>query len=158
MKMNDEITSDIRRMNRDLFNSVKKLDYRNFWNEENFQRIFRRKYFQEKKLIKNNVDERRSEDVVVKNFIYGIVPEAILVSHFGYCFGEKYQDVIDPYGNLIEIKTTSRENNISKLLKSVNDNRHEKNRAVHLYIYVHEPKTSIYEMLRPYHWNGHSFA
>ena len=162
MKMIVDEKFIVRRMDRDLFHAVKKMNYRDFWLEEKFQREFVHKYNEEKNLIENNVDERRNEDKVKENFISGIIPEIILVSQFNYSFDKKYKDVIDPHGNSVEVKTTSSKNKIFRVLEDVNakakDPKYKKSRADHLYIYVRDPKTTIYEMTRTYCWNGYSFA
>lgn len=117
----------------------------------------------EAKLIhrKQSTARGRSLEEIIETVLFGHAAELYLIKHHKFKDDTReYKDVIDPNGNLVEVKVTEGEYYVSYVLARCNDAARETWRKYPeiLYIFIGNKETCDYHLHGIYHWNGKEFC
>lgn len=99
----------------------------------------------------------RTFEQVYANVLYGQAPEVYLIQKHGFTDNlTRYQDILEPNGGRVEVKTTHSISRVSKTLMRVQKQKKEeswRNLADILYIFIGDEVTGDYRLHGIFDWN-----
>ena len=99
----------------------------------------------------------RTFEQVYANVLYGQAPEVYLIQKHGFTDNlTRYQDILEPNGERVEVKTTRTINGVSKTLMRTQDwkkTQPYRNLADILYIFIGDDVTGDYRLHGIFDWN-----
>lgn len=143
-------TSDI--FNMDMSFNIKDLQSTSEWRD---------RAMKEAKAIhsKSSTARGRSLQTIYETCLYGHAPEQYLIETGWEDDIRPYKDLIDPQGDLVEIKVTEHIGNVPYVLARCQSAKLEtwRNYPDIVYIFINNRKETEYMHEGTYHWNGKRF-
>ena len=112
-----------------------------------------------------NTRKGRTLEKIIETVEYGQTAEWFLIEKMGYIDNPlKYQDVIDPDGDWVEVKVTKIPQYVPSVIQRLNEHRRNldlwgKRAANKAVIFTNDPNQDTYYKLAGYYeWNGFNFV